>query len=196
MLGVSLMFQGRVEEALPPLRRARQLDPLAIRTNRTLGWAYYCLGAAEPAEKLLQQALALDSDSPQTRFMLVEFYLHQGRDEDALAIAEPLMQAAPNAFGWGAAAAALARNGRWSEAQTLLDALDRLSASEFVDQLPVAAVYAAAGNLDRALDRLAQAIEDGSPSCAGLLVDPMFEDLRGDPRFDEFAVRLKLKLSQ
>jgi tetratricopeptide (TPR) repeat protein len=141
----------------------------------------------------MKQALAIEPDSPPTGFMLVEFYLHQGRDEDALAIAEPLLQAAPNSFGWGAAAAALARNGRLSEAQVLLDTLDTLSASEFVDQLPVAAAYIAAGNIDRAFDSLAKAIEDGSPSSAGLLVDPMFEDLRGDPRFEQLAAQVKLK---
>ena len=193
MLGLSLMFQGRLDDAVPVLRRALKLDPLSVRTNRTLGWAYYCLNEAEHAEKLMLQALAIDPDSPPTNFLMVEFYLHQGRDEEALAIAEPLLQAPPNSFGWGAAAAALARSGRVNEAQHVLDTMVGESASECVDLLPVAMAYAAAGNIDRAFEYLAQAIEDGSPFSCCLLVDPLFEDLRADPRFDQLAARVNLK---
>jgi hypothetical protein len=53
--------------------------------------------------------------------------------------------------------------------------------------------YAAAGNIDRAFEYLAKAIEDGSPFSCCLLVDPLFEDLRADPRFDRLAARVNLK---
>jgi hypothetical protein len=55
-----------------------------------------------------------------------------------------------------------------------------------------ALVLIALGDLDSALDLLERAVEEGAPSLAWASVRPVFDPLRGHPRFDRILERLRL----
>jgi hypothetical protein len=60
-----------------------------------------------------------------------------------------------------------------------------------VSKYAIATVYAALGDKDQAITRLEQAYAEHSFMVASLKVDPEFDGLRSDPRFQDLLRRLK-----
>ena len=85
----------------------------------------------------------------------------------------------------------LARAGRREEAERILaDLLDRqrrIGAGAF----EVAIVYAGLEEFDRAFDWLDRSVDDFSLGVT--IMDPTFEDIRRDPRFERLSHRLGLQ---
>ena len=84
-----------------------------------------------------------------------------------------------------------ARMGEETRARAILEA-----PGEFDDEASVAwssaAVYAALGDSDQAFDQLERAYRGRKRQVMTLAVNPRFDSLRDDPRFDEFLERVGL----
>jgi serine/threonine-protein kinase len=78
---------------------------------------------------------------------------------------------------------AYARNGQKDKAMEMLDELNRLAAHRFVSPYCQALVYLGLGENNQAIDWLEKAYEGRSPWLSWLKVDPIFDPLRFDPRF-------------
>ncbi len=81
-------------------------------------------------------------------------------------------------LGYGYAVA-----GKRSEAQNILEELQRLSKRKYVASAPVAIIYIGLGEKDKALERLEKAYDERLWEMAMLKVNPVFDPLRSDPRF-------------
>ncbi len=77
----------------------------------------------------------------------------------------------------------LARAGRTSEATAMLEALEELRRTEYVDAYPMAFVYDALNRKEQALQELERAVSEGSPHLFMLDVDPRMNGLRTNARF-------------
>jgi hypothetical protein len=86
------------------------------------------------------------------------------------------------ALGWGLAAA-----GRTDEARTLLRELEHPEDGSWTSPYQRALLHAALGETGRALACLEEACVARDAWAAWLLVDPMLDALRSDPRFDDVA---------
>jgi len=83
-----------------------------------------------------------------------------------------------------------AASGRKDEARRLLDELATRSAKEFVDPYPLAFVYCALGDKDKALSSLEKAYEARSTWMPWIKVEPKFDSLRSEPRYAALLSRL------
>ena len=84
-------------------------------------------------------------------------------------------------------------SGRRAEAQKVLDQLTELSKQKDVPALDMV-IYAGLGEKDKALEWLEKAYEDRSISGAPEInVDPIFDPLRSDPRFQDLLRRMNLQ---
>jgi hypothetical protein len=84
--------------------------------------------------------------------------------------------------------------GRAGDKTAALDALkrlDSLSRDRYVSPLDFSIVYAGLGDVDRSLSWLERAIDQRVMRVTELHT-PAFDELRGDPRFAELAVRAGL----
>ncbi len=72
----------------------------------------------------------------------------------------------------------------------VLDDLRALSARKYVTPYGVALVQAELGDRDQAFTALDQAVADRSNWLGWLKLDPRFENLHGDPRFDALVRRV------
>jgi len=79
-------------------------------------------------------------------------------------------------------------SGNRREAQKLLEELRNLSERRYVSPIGRALIYIGLGDKERAFEWLDRASDDHDPWLAWLKADPIFDDLRNDPRF---AVLLK-----
>jgi Tfp pilus assembly protein PilF len=83
--GNFLAIEGRIDEGLREMERARSLDPLSLHINADLGALLYEAGARERAMAQFERTLELDRDYPKTHFLLGYVHLAEGKVEDAVA---------------------------------------------------------------------------------------------------------------
>jgi hypothetical protein len=84
----------------------------------------------------------------------------------------------------------LAVCGRRREALDIIAQLETLSEKRYVDGCMVAAVYAGLGDEDNAFEWLTKAYQERASSMAFLKVNPFFDGLRSDPRFQGLLQRM------
>src|SRR5580704_16878559 len=79
-----LMAMGRIQESLLQMNRARDLDPLSISTNFSLGWRLYMARQYDQAIEQLRNTLEMDPDFALPRAVLGQAYEHQGVHAQAI----------------------------------------------------------------------------------------------------------------
>jgi adenylate cyclase len=189
--GYFLLVMGRFEEAMPALERAVHLDPLSFRMNRTLGNLCYFQGRATEAEKWLEAAIALKPDSMESHYSLAKLRLQQRRYDAALREALECQRDPQDALALSILGVSLSHNGDRAGALRILNRLSEMSSVAYVDPVTSAFVHAALGNASAALECLGESLEERSPHALLLNVEPLFENLRSDSRFQELVASLK-----
>jgi tetratricopeptide (TPR) repeat protein len=86
-----------------------------------------------------------------------------------------------------------AEQGRREEAQKLLDTVESLSKQSYVSPVFSATIYGALGDTDRAFDLLEEGYRQHASLMSLLKVQPIFDPLRSDPRFDELLRKMNLE---
>ena len=189
----SVMTMGRHAEAIAQMKNSQALDPLSLIINVAIGWAYYTARRYDEALAQLKQTVELDPNYPVTYWILGMVHRTLGRNATAIAEGEkgvrlsggsPLMRAAL-AHSYGKA-------GRKKEALQILDDLTSLSKCKYVAPHFFAGIHIGLGENDRALDYLEKSYEDHSHWLIYLHIDPVMDDLRDEPRFQDLLKRVGL----
>ncbi len=189
--GTCLFFLGRFEEARACLEPAVHLDPLSFRMNRTLGTLCYLQGRADEAERWLESAIALEPDSMESHYLLARLHLQQRRYDAALNELLKCQKDPSNALALGILGVTLKRKGDEAGALSTVERLAEMSLVEYVDPLASALVHVALGNSDAALECLENSLVERSPHALLLKVDPLFDEIRSDPRFQNLVSSLE-----
>jgi Flp pilus assembly protein TadD len=84
---------------------------------------------------------------------------------------------------------AYARSGRRAEAQKILAEMMELQKSRYVSPLYIATVHAGLDDKDQAMEWLYKAYDGKHPGLVLIKVDPMFDSLRADARFQDLLRR-------
>ncbi|MCH8838806.1 MAG: tetratricopeptide repeat protein [Candidatus Marinimicrobia bacterium] len=190
--GLFLGRMGRTEEALVAVQRAKEFDPLSMQGPVGLGIVSLHGRRFDQAVAYFEQALELYPDNGHIIFWLSTALADAGKYEEAVAIYEQLASIDPKAYSANIQTliATYAQMGRRAEAQTLLDSLRLEDQDLVIDPLYMAEVYSALGKADEALDQLELAFEEGSTLMHYLKTRPLFDPLRGEPRFQALMRRL------
>jgi serine/threonine-protein kinase len=189
-----LVSQGHTEGAIAEARTAAALDPASVSIRRSLGWLNYYARRPEAAADHLQRALAMDPTSEENHRILGLVRTQQGKHEEAVAaFREAIAGASESAYARGALARALAFAGRTGEARALLEALESETRARYVSPVALATAHIALGNADEAFRWIEQARLERRGWLAYLRVEPIFDPIRGDPRFGELMDRMGLR---
>jgi len=86
----------------------------------------------------------------------------------------------------------LAKVGRTNDAQAILTELESADKQKYVSKVDFAVLVAALGQKDRALALLEEALKRKEGQLVQMKVDPLYDDLRGDPQFQEVLSRVGL----
>jgi len=187
-----LMAMGRPEDSFDQINKARELDPLSISINFSLGWRLYMARQYDRAIQQLRNTLEMDPSYELPHLVLGLSYAQKGNF--ALAIPE-LRKAVDLSHGTplmiSALANAYARSGNKAEAEKLLADLISESKNQYVSPYYFAVVYVGLGEPERAIDWLEKAFADRSNGLVFLKVEPELDNLRSNPRF----VALQKKLN-
>ncbi len=178
-----LTVMGRHDEALAEIKQARALDPLSLPINVAVGRKHYFARRYDRAIEELNGALELDQDFSYAHHDLGKAYARKGMFKEALREFQ-----LGNYVEWQGYAHALA--GSSEEATAVINRLNDKAQEEYVSPYRLAVVYVGLGEKDQALAALEQAYTDRSGLLVWLNVEPAFDPLREDPRFDDLLRRI------
>jgi TolB-like protein/Tfp pilus assembly protein PilF len=179
-----LLESGRFDEALAEITRAQELDPLSLVISCVAANIPYCARKYDEAVEQLKNALELDPNFAVTHRILGWVYMERGELEAGIAEFERVRAIVGSGpYGLGGLAYAYARAGRKSDAEKILHELLRFSSEGYSVSVDIALVYRGLGDKNRALEWLQTAYEERDRFLLEIKVEPMWYELRSDPRF-------------
>ncbi len=191
--GEFLMAMGRFDEATEQLNVAHGLDPLSSTIGFGVGWVQYFLGDYRAAVRQYEETLKQDPDFVLAPWFLGPALVQAGEYGRAIEVCETWIPRVRRRNGLIALLAyAQGRAGRREEALSNLDLLESLAPGKEIAPDHLALVHIGLGNLDRAFECLDLALHQRAWYLAFLKVDPAFEPLRGDPRYDRLVSEVGL----
>jgi tetratricopeptide (TPR) repeat protein len=186
----ALRHQARHEEAISHAKRALELDPLSFLANENLGDTYVDARQYDRAIEQYQKALDLHPDHSNLHYHLGLAYAYNKMYEKGIA---EILRSVKADDGDPDLSADLAYiysvSGRKDEARKILRNLTLFSKEMAVPPESFAVLYSALGETDRAFEWLEKAYQQHSRLMTWLKVDPRFDSLRQDPRFNGLLQR-------
>jgi len=184
-----LALLGRFDEALRESERARQLDPLSLIIATDNGEILYFSRQYDRAIQQFRTVLERDPDFPRAHNVR-SAYVEKGLFADALADLEKSRPAAT--WYWSMLAYVYGRSGQQAQAQRALEKLQELNRKQQVDPSAFLWAYIGMGNKDQAFAWFEKAYSQHSNALTTLKVDPIYDPLRSDPRFQNLQRRVGL----
>ena len=181
---------GRMDDAFREIKRAEELDPLSLVIINNIAEAYTDKGDLNSATRECQRMIDLDPNFWAAHQTLGIILVKQGRYTDALAEAQKSTQFADRS---NASMALLghvyAKLGRRSEADGVINELERRYANQAADARDLAVVYAGFEK-EKAFEWLEKAFKDQSVFLVFLRLEPLMESLHSDPRWKDLLRRV------
>jgi serine/threonine-protein kinase len=182
--GWLLVFVGRLDEARQEFQRAVELDPLSAVMTTDLNVPYTLKKDYDKAIAQCRKALELDSTFYLPHFVLGWIEIARGGNYskalEEFRVAQS-METQPIIIAY--LGYAYARNGERDKALEALEELNRLAGRRFVTPFCQALIYLGLRENSKAMDWLEKAYEGRSVWMCWLKVEPIYDPLRSDPRF-------------
>lgn len=171
---------GHHEDALAELGRARQLDPVSPIINTDTGVFLISAGQTEEAIRLLRRTIELAPDFSEAHRTLAVAFIQERNFSDASVEAEKAVALNPNNVGVRATLGYVeAVRGRREQATKILRRLQQSDARPFFQ----AWILTGLGENERAVECLRKEYDEHSPMMVAIVLEPIFETLRGNRQF-------------
>jgi tetratricopeptide (TPR) repeat protein len=184
----SLAGQGRFEESIQMITRAREIDPLSSAIARTEAFPYLLKRDYAKALELLRQATELGP--PFTQTWEIGAYLPTGLFEQALKELEQAKRTRPHdPLLIGSTGIVYAAQGKRVEALKIIKELEAMSGASLSEANWITKIYAALNEQEKALSLLERSLAADE---IGVFYknEPMWDSIRHTPRFAELLRRM------
>ncbi len=188
-----LALLGRTDEALAEMDIAIQLDPLSHVMHESL--AYVLMLARRYEESLVQteKVAELNPFFFKAYTHRGRIYIQMGRYAEAIELLEKGRALAPDIPSLvGALGQAHGLAGHTAKARAVLDELAGMAKTVHVPHTAFAVTHLGLGEKERALDWLEAGCAAHSLAVAPLKVHPVYDELRGEPRFQALLRKIGL----
>jgi len=187
-----LTWRGRFDEALRESERARQLDPLSLIIAADNGAIFYYSRQYDQAIAKFRAVREMDPNFPRTGLIRSAYY-QKGLFANSLDEIEKWRHAyGDQPWTWSELAYVYGRSGQHRQAEHALHKLLEWNQREPVDPAAIVWAYIGTGNKDQAFAYLEKAYSQHSSALTFLKVEPGYDPLRGDPRYDDLLRRVGL----
>ncbi len=180
-----LLMMRRFDEASAVMKEAEALDPTSLHLHTILGLPFYYKREYEKAIEFFRRALELDCGFPQGHFYLGSALLYGGEYQDAIKHLEKVGPAEYTQQVWALLAYAFGRAGDTHVALRIASELQELSEHSYVSPYTFALIHAGLHEKEKALCWLEKAYSERAAWMVFLNIDPAFDDLRSEPRFQK-----------
>jgi tetratricopeptide (TPR) repeat protein len=188
-----LSLLGRHEQAIAESERARELDPLSNIINTWVGSRYFYARQYDKAIEEYRNAVEMDPNFVPVHLVLGQAYEQKHMFQESIGELQRAVKLSSDSPVYVAALAhAYGVTGRRADAQNALVELEQVSRQKYVSPFDLAIARLGLGQTEKALALLDQAVEERSPRAAFLGVEPHFDGLRSDARFQRLMARIGL----
>jgi serine/threonine-protein kinase len=184
LLARMIVYLGRLDEAENQGRQAVESDPLASAPRNNLARILWYEGKLDEADAAARKAAELQPNSASSRRWQVLVAIKRGDSETALREAQLEPDASYRRFEL--AVAQYARGDRTAADAALAD----LIANDQGLDYQVAQVYAVRVEREKAFEWLQIAFDKHDTGMLALLVDPLLNSLRDDPRYKTLIAKM------
>jgi serine/threonine-protein kinase len=188
-----LVPQGRFDDARAELERALALDPLSLAVNTSVGLCDFYARQHASAAAALRKTVELNRRFGAAHYFLGHALISMGRYDDAIAALEQavtLQEGSAETTAGLATAHALAYHR--PEAEALLAELERRAREAYVSPALLAQIHLGLADHAAALERLEEAAARRTADLVWLKVHPIYDPVRGHPRFRALLERTRL----
>lgn len=176
-----LTIRGRFEEAISEGRIARDLDPFSGSTILNHCRAIFFGGRFQESLQCYDKLVADHPDFAMGHYSRALVHYHLGRYDEAIAGFETVYR--ENKRLGAILGFSYAQRGRRADAERILKEMLPLIKDENLPPHEIALIYTGLGDLDKALAWFEGALKNHFDPLSFVLVDPMFEKLRAEPKF-------------
>src|SRR2546429_3495155 len=190
-LALADMTLARFDPAIGEGKRAIELDPLSLIINAACSWLYLCARRYDEGEAHALKTLDIYPHSSLAHYYLGIALQLKGRLSEAIPEFQKSFDLNGDPYSLGILGQAYARNGQNEEARKILARLNEQRNTRRVAPYAMALVYSGLGDKERAIDELDRGYRDGETNYLFVIkVDPLLDDLRGDPRFEALVQKI------
>jgi serine/threonine-protein kinase len=180
-----LTSRGQMQEAVIEGHTAQELDPTSVSVRRSLGWTYLYARRYEQARYHLERAMMMQPAAEETHRVLGLAFALDGRAADAERVLRGALELpAASSYTLATLGYVLGTEGRLREAEQIVAELEARARRGYVSPVAFATAFLGLRDFDRALDWAGRAFDDRRGWLAYVSVNPIFDPLRGLPRFE------------
>lgn len=189
----NLLATGKMDESVAAMEKARELDPLSLIINADLATSFLYAEKYDQAIELYKRTIELDENFYYSRIYLGRTLALKGDYENAV----KELKKAESLYDDPQVQMLLARTYVWmkkpEEARKILNKMTELSKQKYVSPYYLAEIHTGLGEKEEAFRLLEKALEMREGPMIYLKVEPFFNELRSDPRFDNLVQRVGLR---
>ena len=191
-LAIVRFTEARFQEGLTLAERAAELDPLTPYNHHNIAWGLYYARRFDESIKRYHQAVAEFPEYGLNYYGLSKNFRVIGKTDDAL----KQIEKAANVFGESifimlAEAETFAAANDEAKAREKLEQLNKLAAERYVSPYQLALVYCYLNDKEAALTQLETAEKLGEAWLNWMNVEPVFDLVRDEERFQKIAAKVK-----
>jgi adenylate cyclase len=181
---------GLLDEAIAKDKKAIELDPLNSFFQSALAYFLYHARRYDDAIVQIKKTLELDPASTLGRHLLGCCLLWKGDTAGAIAEFQRSKIMVTGAWYQGLLGYAYAISGDRLNAEQILRELEQMAKRRYVNSTAFADIYLGLGEKEKALDWLEKSYEDQESACWYLKVDPIYDSVRNEPRFQALVQKV------
>jgi tetratricopeptide (TPR) repeat protein len=177
---------GRLDESIAELKQAEKLDPLSAIISTNLGDMLFLAGQITEAENQYRRVLESTPDFASAHSRLGLALSKESRHKEAIAEIKKSIDISGGLANGAADLIHVYRiAGHKDDAERALTEIEQTAQREYVSNVQLAMANAAAGRNERAIEFLEKAAAERSGQLRINLVEPHFDELHSDPRFQQ-----------
>lgn len=182
---------GNEDEAIAEMNKALTIDPLSPEVNSFLAWDWYlkrdydrCLEVSSKAAQMLPDFWVPHLTAGMCHYI-------KGQYPEAIQEFQKARAMNPEAtFPMTGLGMSYAKSGNKAEARKVALGMETLARQKYVAPIFIGIVYDALGERDTEFKWYDKAYDDRSEYLLWLTLDPIFDEVRGDPRFADLVKRV------
>ena len=174
------------------MKKAQELDPLSLLINSSLGRELYFARLYPAAIEQFRKTLDMDRNFVPAQHGIELVYAQNGMLREAVAERQKVLTLSGSPDLAAAIGDDYKNSGYEGVLQSWLEGLNEVSKRAYVSSYNMAQIQARLGKKVEAIATLERAYASRDGNLTYLKVDPLFDDLRPEPKFHELVLKLAM----